>query len=208
MRGALPHTARAYPRIGIIPADAGSTRSSRCAGSRRGDHPRGCGEHPEITVPFSSSTGSSPRMRGAPVSNPDRLMTTRIIPADAGSTRCLSIFWSNSQDHPRGCGEHGGRGQSARRVEGSSPRMRGAPDSLCKPIPRVGIIPADAGSTRQSLQANSKSRDHPRGCGEHLMICVKSYRIRGSSPRMRGAQGVAGPSPRSAGIIPADAGST
>ena len=55
-----------------------------------GDHPRGCGEHLSFPVSVSSVLGSSPRMRGAPPVRLPGTGTTRIIPADAGSTlRCL-----------------------------------------------------------------------------------------------------------------------
>ena len=52
----------------IIPADAGSTLpiTSTLKGNR--DHPRGCGEHSPAGAPSSPWGGSSPRMRGAPVS--------------------------------------------------------------------------------------------------------------------------------------------
>ena len=86
MRGArdLPWAFRWWP--GIIPADAGSTpcwaaRSRPCT-----DHPRGCGEHrkyPELTALVS---GSSPRMRGAPMGHQKEKPTGGIIPADARST--------------------------------------------------------------------------------------------------------------------------
>ena len=45
MRGA--HTAKLHSEqlVGIIPADAGSTRDNGGYGFRDEDHPRGCGEH-------------------------------------------------------------------------------------------------------------------------------------------------------------------
>ena len=50
-------------------------------------------------------------------------------------------------DHPRGCGEHGDEGMGFSRVQGSSPRMRGARINDFPHICDYGIIPADAGST-------------------------------------------------------------
>ena len=49
------------------------------------------------------------------------------------------------------------------------------------------IIPADAGSTVFSMIATGITRDHPRGCGEHLTYNWNSPFEKGSSPRMRGA---------------------
>ena len=51
---------------GIIPADAGSTDPKDVILTLNGDHPRGCGEHWEGIIVFMQTTGSSPRMRGAP----------------------------------------------------------------------------------------------------------------------------------------------
>ena len=52
------------------------------------------------------------------------------------------------------------------------------------------------------------ARDHPRGCGEHDTGGVQWTEREGSSPRMRGAQVLMLMPEGSAGIIPADAGST
>ena len=51
-----------------------------------------------------------------------------------------------------------------------------------------GIIPADAGSTAQTITSSGLIKDHPRGCGEHHVITSCSVPLDG--------------------IIPADAGST
>ena len=70
-----------------------------------------------------------------------------IIPADAGSThrRCRREW--EAEDHPRGCGEHVWGAKHKTIATGSSPRMRGARDLVHMLAVRVGIIPADAGST-------------------------------------------------------------
>ena len=51
-------------------------------------------------------------------------------------------------------------------------------------------------------------RDHPRMCGEHLVVSVTSLAIVGSSPHVRGAPPTALRIRCSSGIIPACAGST
>ena len=67
MRGARVQGRRGAALHGIIPADAGSTRSDTITWPSPQDHPRGCGEHRRFG-----------RRQPLPV---------RIIPADAGSTR-------------------------------------------------------------------------------------------------------------------------
>ena len=71
----------------------------------------------------------------------------RIIPADAGSTFPAFVPGFFQGDHPRGCGEHVWGAKHKTIATGSSPRMRGARDLVHMLAVRVGIIPADAGST-------------------------------------------------------------
>ena len=86
--------------------------------------------------------------------------------------------------------------------------MRGA--LRARPMTRIppGIIPADAGSTSGPAYDPNSARDHPRGCGEHLLVCGVAGFEQGSSPRMRGARHCGTAAGRPVGIIPADAGST
>ena len=147
MRGARR---MAVPRRGnprIIPADAGSTTLRGSTGCSCPDHPRGCGEHRAVDAPMSAEEGSSPRMRGAPLTNWISIWRQRIIPADAGSTSSDPHSHPNREDHPRGCGEHYAPNDTYSCLQGSSPRMRGA--LACRRVvcSAVGIIPADAGST-------------------------------------------------------------
>ena len=53
-------------------------------------------------------------------------------------------------------------------MSGSSPRMRGALSSLRVEDVADGIIPADAGSTYIDRYGIVHTKDHPRGCGEHI----------------------------------------
>ena len=71
-----------------------------------------------------------------------------------------------------------------------------------------GIIPADAGSTIAKQWRGTGTRDHPRGCGEHLMDYEPLSILTGSSPRMRGARQRPRKGHARVGITPADAGST
>ena len=157
-----------YPDArGIIPADAGSTYSPASPCPKEGDHPRGCGEHHvhphhvrlvdgssprmrgahHMVQVAQKAKGSSPRMRGALSDRPSRCQQTRIIPADAGSTRRPPSGPAWGRDHPRGCGEHAVLAVLVAAVIGSSPRMRGAPGIIHRRGEKLGIIPADAGST-------------------------------------------------------------
>ena len=116
--------------------------------------------------------------------------------------------FEQSEDHPRGCGEHQPESPKRRKQRGSSPRMRGAPGHQHVRQPRQRIIPADAGSTRTHRSGLCRKRDHRRGCGEHICTGDGALPPEGSSPRMRGAQSLRLLGLIQLGIIPADAGST
>ena len=80
---------------GIIPAYAGNTLffPDKRKGVNR-DHPRVCGEHTAIIHPLTHGRGSSPRMRGTPLTVCHSTPFTGIIPAYAGNTlpRVCSIL--------------------------------------------------------------------------------------------------------------------
>ena len=85
--------------------------------------------------------------------------------------------------------------------------MRGAGRSRNNPALYRGIIPARAGSSRQSSSGGGAARDHPRACGEQRLISVAVLSLSGSSPRVRGAGRARPIAVREDGIIPARAGS-
>ena len=147
-------------------------------------------------------------MRGAPSFHGCPMDGHGIIPADAGSTVIRDLGISELEDHPRGCGEHTYNQGKTGQVRGSSPRMRGAHHTGSQAGLIHGIIPADAGSTSDSLRAWTLTRDHPRGCGEHAGRKGNKVLRQGSSPRMRVAQFLTRLIHRIMRIIPADAGST
>ena len=208
MRGAqLRHDLRP-PSRRIIPAYAGSTiREGPWAWDTR-DHPRVCGEHLLAMFDTQLPTGSSPRMRGAHAVFQQGHPARGIIPAYAGSTRGSSTVATWSRDHPRVCGEHGGAHVARGKLQGSSPRMRGALDVQRTTAVAIRIIPAYAGSTRRMPRRPPWRRDHPRVCGEHRWRCKRCGAVSGSSPRMRGARLAHGAAVAVHGIIPAYAGST
>ena len=111
-------------------------------------------------------------------------------------------------DHPRVCGEHCHVVGHARRISGSSPRMRGTLLEHVAVGAGDGIIPAYAGNTIRNATSLRKTGDHPRVCGEHVMM-VGSFRLsKGSSPRMRGTLDALIIGVNRSGIIPAYAGNT
>ncbi len=112
------------------------------------------------------------------------------------------------RDHPRACGEHRPVRDARRAHWGSSPRMGGTPGPGPVGHQPGGIIPAHGGNTLTWLTWMTRSRDHPRACGEHFRRAPTSRARAGSSPRMRGTRNPGPADSSGRGIIPAHAGNT
>ena len=146
MRGACAPTDHAKALRGIIPACAGSMGYVALFTLWRGDHPRVCGEHLAKSVIARVSLGSSPRVRGACYKVDSETLLKGIIPACAGSMGYGRSSCRATRDHPRVCGEHEVTAPKTVQHKGSSPRVRGAYNSIDNPVLQPGIIPACAGS--------------------------------------------------------------
>ena len=111
---------------GIIPAHAGLTISLIRQSVPFRDHPRACGAHLRRELLKLRDLGSSPRMRGSPMTPEIDNNYDGIIPAHAGLTRRDTATHHSPWDHPRACGAHGGRMVFPYCPMESSPRMRGS----------------------------------------------------------------------------------
>ena len=208
MRGTQTHGLFANDQCGIIPAYAGNTREYYHVTPQDWDHPRVCGEHNLRKHLMRHPTGSSPRMRGTPVSYHSDSGRYGIIPAYAGNTADRQGHCLHTGDHPRVCGEHQVLSAPEVRRLGSSPRMRGTLGDGLRVDDKIGIIPAYAGNTHHCHRQHCGQRDHPRVCGEHAAMTLDVYADLGSSPRMRGTLGDGLRVDDKIGIIPAYAGNT
>ena len=186
MRGTRNCRSCCVPSPGIIPAYAGNTRTRIRWQRGAWDHPRVCGEHSFRRTDRCCAGGSSPRMRGTPTCRVSALLSGGIIPAYAGNTPALTALRDIEWDHPRVCGEHLQQSVGGVETVGSSPRMRGTRYPLVQQSGVAGIIPAYAGNTGHGLWRCVWCEDHPRVCGEHLLLKQIVRRSKGSSPRMRG----------------------
>ena len=213
--GSSPHTRGAQPvalgqvqRRRIIPAYAGSTVPVSVTPVSRWDHPRIRGEHSKSPGGFFHLVGSSPHTRGARGRPRVYPISSRIIPAYAGSTIKLvtesTMYW----DHPRIRGEHADQVAKTKFGKGSSPHTRGALAGASPTPWSRGIIPAYAGSTRAAAPRITRIEDHPRIRGEHPSSEFETYHDGGSSPHTRGALKMTIRAFLNARIIPAYAGST
>ena len=150
MRGILFVLLWAVVLLGIIPAHAGNTIWKGWYFKIIEDHPRSCGEY------FPGKTKSA--------------TINRIIPAHAGNTLCSECGDKWKEDHPRSCGEYQQLFPRSVYLPGSSPLMRGIqiqPNCLAR---YLRIIPAHAGNTFYKQQRFPFAQDHPRSCGEYLLL--------------------------------------
>ena len=213
--GSSPHVrgtlvGELYPRLldGIIPACAGNTPQLGCPCTPSRDHPRMCGEHPVFEVFFDSVSGSSPHVRGTPLTTFGGIPANGIIPACAGNTSGSPWRAVGARDHPRMCGEHLGKQLKAVSHAGSSPHVRGTLGRQCANTHPMGIIPACAGNTSRRSKAYRMVWDHPRMCGEHYAYDSADITGMGSSPHVRGTPLMQRLRDEVGGIIPACAGNT
>ena len=86
--------------------------------------------------------------------------------------------------------------------------MRGTLKIQISKLKATRIIPAHAGNTCETDKRASNAADHPRACGEHAVGRWPALALAGSSPRMRGTQGLAMANRLGIRIIPAHAGNT
>ena len=194
----------AIPRI--TPAHAGKSRSAPWQLSRHRDHPRTCGEKLEAYSPAIPRQGSPPHMRGKVAGNFVVGVLRGITPAHAGKREKKNGQCVRSRDHPRTCGEKRCEKYTVILGLGSPPHMRGKVKLLAMELNVPGITPAHAGKRCSIRGAKSAYRDHPRTCGEKIVVATRMMRDGGSPPHMRGKVFRPAQAVRLIGITPAHAG--
>ena len=111
-------------------------------------------------------------------------------------------------EHPRVCGENRDAPRPVFTQTGTSPRMRGKHFGFEQGLTGRGNIPAYAGKTRQNINRDATSAEHPRVCGENNRSQWPIPLARGTSPRMRGKPALSKLLPAINRNIPAYAGKT
>ncbi len=192
----------------FIPAPAGNTIRLHHGAGAKAVHPRACGEHGITSTLRCLVVGSSPRLRGTPLSHFSFAVATRFIPAPAGNTRQRSDTHVSITVHPRACGEHSGAPILCAKARGSSPRLRGTQQPRNYRLAPNRFIPAPAGNTCIPCTRPAPNAVHPRACGEHIQHEDLGIGDAGSSPRLRGTRGFRGPHRLLQRFIPAPAGNT
>ena len=125
-------------------------------------------------------------MRGKELSTRNFLKLSGITPAYAGKSYSSLRPVVRCGDHPRVCGEKKKSGGSITSKTGSPPRMRGKASCFGSMWFVLGITPAYAGKSKTPSPTSTRTGDHPRVCGEKLIVANEPVADVGSPPRMRG----------------------
>ena len=172
--------------VGIIPARAGFTSTTRSRRTARTDHPRSRGVYSLWSTSRATGVGSSPLARGLPVLHEPDGTLRRIIPARAGFTRQDMRRPHPAADHPRSRGVYRVRHSNVVALGGSSPLARGLRHVRHRPSDRLRIIPARAGFTPGTTPLVTMAGDHPRSRGVYVTERWELRPDEGSSPLARG----------------------
>ena len=186
VRGEADRFRRSTSTKRITPACAGRSCTAISCGTKRGDHPRVCGEKERLRVDHLAGGGSPPRVRGEEKAISQMADKGRITPACAGRSSKAVWISPTARDHPRVCGEK----------------------AFCTALSHAerGITPACAGRRICRSGRGAEVEDHPRVCGEKQEKTASFLKLWGSPPRVRGEAQLDFPAVRDDGITPACAG--
>ena len=188
VRGTRVYAGRGRGANRFIPACAGNARDAGLRWCECSVHPRVCGERCTATAGVAVVSGSSPRVRGTHIADPLGLLPSRFIPACAGNALIQSAESAPSSVHPRVCGERLGFQRLCVSLCGSSPRVRGTLNRHAMNELADRFIPACAGNAQPACNERACRSVHPRVCGERWHVWHKTWRLSGSSPRVRGTR--------------------
>ena len=150
--------------------------------------------------------GSPPRMRGKGPPIVPAIFPIGITPAHAGKRGEALRNVPAARDHPRTCGEKEYTRAEDGQLTGSPPHMRGKVRDFEQRVVFGGITPAHAGKSHVSAGSGRVFEDHPRTCGEKLLIRKMAAKFIGSPPHMRGKGGRPAAAALLGRITPAHAG--
>ena len=211
MCGELDETGKtANQRYGSSPRVRGTPTSSATVPRGRPVHPRVCGELSPGAAAIAGVDGSSPRVRGTHPPPALGRVQRRFIPACAGNSFDGLIPSEILPVHPRVCGELPCATRRWRRSGGSSPRVRGTPQTSRGFSSSRRFIPACAGNSGIPRRRGRRGPVHPRVCGELVCLGCGGYSPHLVHPRVCGELvesdarlvDASGSSPRVRGTLP------
>ena len=211
----------------FIPARAGNAPGDATIARHLPVHPRACGERSQYAGRGTTSTGSSPRVRGTRQPVRTQAGCRRFIPARAGNalTSLRERFFSSGSSprvrgtlHQRLEISRTDRFIPARAGNAVYPKMwdendpvhlRACGERAVADRPhglKRRFIPARAGNATRIPRLACTVTVHPRACGERILHTALGGDFGGSSPRVRGTRTCPCRHPVLSRFIPARAG--
>ena len=145
-------------------------------------------------------------MRGKAADQRPNVARAGITPAHAGKSWTRPAGFCVREDHPRPCGEKKQVALHHRRAQGSPPPMRGKVRNVPRRYQHRRITPAHAGKSGVRRDNGGGRADHPRPCGEKIVVRAMRSEALGSPPPMRGKARRRAGRVVPSGITPAHAG--
>ena len=150
IRGKRGGVMRWRDTVGLIPAHTGKTWYGSPGKKNQRAHPRAYGEN-QFTFPSEQvQRGSSPRIRGKLRGLCVLRFRLGLIPAHTGKTPWPHDKQMPYRAHPRAYGENSSPKPLLALAVGSSPRIRGKPETGRSKHLFAGLIPAHTGKTHTS----------------------------------------------------------
>ncbi len=146
-RGTAGSSARPLHPGRFIPARAGNSASFIFLLQIIAVHPRTSGEQLPVRRSSMWITGSSPHERGTVPNCWGREQRQRFIPARAGNSFLLRLYFGRLSVHPRTSGEQSSTSKNASMPSGSSPHERGTVAHDGQHHALLRFIPARAGNS-------------------------------------------------------------
>ena len=145
-------------------------------------------------------------MRGKALCAGTKAAPFGITPAHAGKRALTTAILPTVRDHPRPCGEKCSLILRRFFRQGSPPPMRGKAPPIRTYILSHRITPAHAGKSGVRRDNGGGRADHPRPCGEKIVVRAMRSEALGSPPPMRGKARRRAGRVVPSGITPAHAG--
>ena len=145
------------PKIRITPACAGKSAYLVRYACPYEDHPRVCGEKLISNTGSRIPMGSPPRVRGKVWRTVAAAGDPGITPACAGKSWQTGETTTDSEDHPRVCGEKRVQRGDVDQCSGSPPRVRGKVTVNGQTLSDFRITPACAGKSGSAVKYKCNS---------------------------------------------------
>ena len=130
--------------------------------------------------------GLSPHVRGNQAEDPGPRLAEGSIPACTGKPPPRALRGARQRVYPRMYGETGKSDRLRGEREGLSPHVRGNPGPDLVATQWARSIPACTGKPRPAPNSPTPRRVYPRMYGETTATGVRSWRVQGLSPHVRG----------------------